>query len=489
MELILLTFAVFGLVARFPAVHVVLFLIHALVALRMAWRLVPRQPLSAAFIGAYVVMYFPDPVGLMLGWIPGGAEDGPSILYPSNVLLMVGLDLFILGARRLRITRRDANRMPQFQISHLPVDGCIALCFTICAVTGTALTLGLAALNINVFTAPKTVMSLEGDYSSYYLAANYAFLSLPLVVFLIGLKRPALQPVYLVPVAFFLVFHFMVFRVRSSFVSVAVAYLVAVIARAHLVRLGARMPPGRLGAHIKLFLVASVPLLLFFVVGFKYARHSYMIQDYRITEERVEEAVGTAFSGGDFGHAYYLRRAMALYPQPQPYLLGQSYYRLLFVPVPRMLWPEKPEDTQRIFARALDPKLGRRGTTIPPGVVGDLYINFGSFGVLGMVLWGFFFGMERYRRFSDLLFLAGAGWWLFHVVRGAVTVPLMFALAMWLAALFFQKIIRPITLPPAVGLTLHGPAYRSRESRVQGGAALPAPPTTRVTVSASRRRG
>jgi hypothetical protein len=160
MELILLTFAVFGLVARFPAVHVVLFLIHALVALRMAWRLVPRQPLSAAFIGAYVVMYFPDPVGLMLGWIPGGAEDGPSILYPSNVLLMVGLDLFILGARRLRITRRDANRMPQFQISHLPVDGCIALCFTICAVTGTALTLGLAALNINVFTAAKTVMTL-----------------------------------------------------------------------------------------------------------------------------------------------------------------------------------------------------------------------------------------------------------------------------------------------------------------------------------------
>ena len=485
MELILLTLAVFGLVARFPAVHVVLILIHALVALRMAWRLAPRQPLSAAFIGAYVVMYFPDPVGVMSGWIPGGADEAPSILYASNVLLMVGLDLFILGARRLRFTRRDANRLPRFEINHLPVDVCIALGFTICAVSGVALTLGLAAQNINVFTAPKTAMSLESGYSSYYLAANYAFLCLPLVVFLIGLKRPALQLPYLVPILFFLVFHFMVFRVRSSFVSVIVAYLVAVVARAHLVRLGARMPPGRLGAHIKLFLVASVPLLLFFIIGFKYARHSYMIQDYRITQERVEETVGTAFFGGDFGHAYYLRRAMALYPEPHPYLLGQSYYRLLFVPIPRMLWPEKPVDTQRIFARALDPTLGSRGTTIPPGVVGDLYINFGSFGVFGMVLWGFFFGMERYRRLSDLLFLAGAGWWLFHVVRGAVTVPLMFALAMWLAALFFQRIIRPIMLPSDTNRTLHEPAHRSRKGRGQGGAALP---TAQVTVTAGRRQ-
>jgi len=484
MELILLTFAVFGLAAPIPAIHIGLLLLHALVALRMAWRLVPRQPLSAAFIGAYVVMYFPDPVGLMLGWIPGGAEDGPSILYPANVLLMVGLDLFIFGARRLRITRRDANRMPEFQIGHLPVDGCIALCFTVFAVTGTALTLGLAALNINVFTAPKTVMTIEGAYSAYYLAANYAFLGLPLAVFLIGLKRPALQGPYLLPVVFFLLFHFMVFRVRSSFVSVTIAYLVAVIARAHLVRLGTRMPRGRLGAHVKLFLVASVPLLLFFVVAFKYARHSYMIQDFRITEERVEEAVGAAFAGGDFGHAYYLRRAMALYPQRQPYLWGQSYYRLLFAPVPRALWPEKPEDTQRIFARALDPKLGRRGTTVPPGIVGDLYVNFGSFGVIGMVLWGFFFGMERYRRFSDLLFLAGAGWWLFHVVRGAFTVPLLFALTMWLVALFFQKIIRPMTLLPNTNLTLQELPRRTREDRTRVGVARP---TAQVSVSAGRR--
>ncbi len=450
MELILLIFALSGVVARFPAVHVSLFFIHAMVALFVAWRLLPRQPLSAAFVAAYVAMYFPDPVGLMLGWVRAGAGDEGAILYSSNVLLLVGLDLFILGARRLRLTHHDANRMPQFQIGHLPVDACIALCFTICALTGTALTVGLAALNINVFTAPKTVMTIEGGYSSYYLAANYGFLCLPLAVFLIGLKRPALQAPYLIPVAFLLVFHFMVFRVRSSFVSVIVAYLVATVARAHLVRLGARVPSGRLGAHVKLLLVASVPMLLFFVVAFKYVRHSYMIQDYRITEERVNEVVGDAFVGGDLGYAYYLRRAMTLFPDTHPYLLGQSYYRLLFVPVPRSLWSGKPEDTQRIFARVLDPKLGRRGTTIPPGVVGDLYINFGRLGVIGMVAWGFFFGLERYRRFSDLLFLAGAGWWLVHIVRGAVTVPLMFALAMWIAALLFQKIIRPIRLVPFV---------------------------------------
>ncbi len=445
MEFILLAFALAGLVIPIASVHILLFLAHAAFTLPLAWRLLRTQPLTAMFLASYVLMYFPNPLAVLLGWIPSGPNEAPSILYPSNALILIGLDLFIFGARRLRFSRPGINQLPPLRVTHTPLDLCIAVCLVLCTVSAIVLVSGLGVRGINVFTVGKTglTMSREGGYNMFYMVANYAFLTLPLAVFLIGLKRFALHLPYLLPIAMLLVFHFMVFRVRSSFVAVLIAYMIATAARTFVVSMGTRRLKHRLALHVKLALLAGIPFLIFFIVAFKYVRHSYMIRDYDVRQERVEDLLADTFSSGDLGYAFFTRRAFALFPDVHPYLYGQSYYRLLFIPIPRSLWPGKPENTQRIFARIHDRTLAGRGTTIPPGIVGDLYINFGKFGVIGMIVWGAIFARERYRRFSDLVFVAGSGLWLFHIVRGSVTVPLMFMVVIWIFALFFQKIIRP----------------------------------------------
>ncbi|MCH8805358.1 MAG: hypothetical protein IH986_04650 [Planctomycetes bacterium] len=451
MEFVLLALAVIGLMVHSAEVHIALLVVHTLVALWLAWKLVGRQPISALFIAYYVLMYFPNPLAIMTGLLPPDTYERPEILYSSTALLMIGLDLFIFGARRLRFTRLDANRMPRFQARHFPIDICIALALALCVLTAAVLTTALAGMGVNVFTIPKSWISGFGAHNLYYRAANYAFLTLPLVVFLIGLKRPSLQLPYLIPVGLLLTFHFMVFRVRSPFIAVIVAYIVATIARSFVITTGSRPPPGRISPQMRMLFLIGAPTLVFLGVAIKYMRHSYAMDDYRISPKRVQELVVSTFAGGDLGQSFFLRRAIVLFPERHRYLRGQSYYRLLFLPIPRSLWPGKPVNTARIFAAEHDPALRKRNSTIPPGIVGDLYINFGPVGVLGMVLWGLILAQERYRNLTDLMYLAGSGWWLFHIVRGSVSVPVAFLIAMWIVAYAFNRIIRPTVLREAPG--------------------------------------
>ncbi len=197
---------------------------------------------------------------------------------------------------------------------------------------------------------------------------------------------------------------------------------------------------------------AAVPLLAVIGVSLRYVRISHSLQDYSLEEKRITYLLGSTFAGGDLGYSVFLRAAMTHFPGSQPYLLGRSYYRLLFVPIPRWVWPNKPDNTQRVFARVLDPALGDKGTTIPPGIVGDLYINFGHAGILGMLVFGLFFGRERYRQFSDIIFLAGSGTWLFHLVRGGFTNPLLTLVFIWLLSHMLSRMISParITVPKYV---------------------------------------
>jgi len=447
MEFVLLALAISALGVRVASVHLVLLFLHMGVGAYVGLRLLPKQPLCSIFIGLYMMMYFLNPTALMLGWIPKGPDDLPEILYPSTALLMIGLDLFMVAVRRLRFTRLDANRMPRLHVRHFRLDLCIALAFALCAFSAAALLVGVTAMGVNVFTIEKSWFHGGGEHNIYYLAAQYAFLTLPLAVFLIGLKRPVLQIPYMIPVAVLLVLHFMIYRTRSPFIAVLIAYGVATAARYVLVTVGARQRRGHRTWALRLSLLVAVPVLIFCGVAIKYLRISHGFRDYRITPERVEELAFSTFAAGDLGYAYWLRRAMVLYGERNDYLNGQSYYRLLFVPIPRFVWPNKPENTQRLFAQAHDPDLRWKNVTIPAGIVGDLYINFGPFGVLGMLVWGLIFAQERYRNLTDLLFLAGSGWWLFHIVRGSVTVPVVFLLTMWMFAAFSTKIIQPVPLP------------------------------------------
>jgi len=70
-------------------------------------------------------------------------------------------------------------------------------------------------------------------------------------------------------------------------------------------------------------------------------------------------------------------------PHDVPYQLGRTFLATLTMPVPRGLWPSKPLPSTGVFTLAFWPDtwlLG--GTTLPPGLFGEFYLNFGWIGVL-----------------------------------------------------------------------------------------------------------
>lgn len=96
-----------------------------------------------------------------------------------------------------------------------------------------------------------------------------------------------------------------------------------------------------------------------------------------------------SIASGDLGYAKLVMSLINIVPSVHNYLMGQSYYRILFIMIPRFIWKNKPLNTQRIVASWLKPEV--IGLTLPPGINGDFYINFGVSGVLVMMLFGIFF--------------------------------------------------------------------------------------------------
>ena len=79
-------------------------------------------------------------------------------------------------------------------------------------------------------------------------------------------------------------------------------------------------------------------------------------------------------------------------PDRLDYLYGTSYLTWIVAPIPRAIWPDKPIiRIGRVLGYAI---FGTADTTgIPPGAVGELYLNFGWLGIpLGMLAFGLFLG-------------------------------------------------------------------------------------------------
>ncbi|MEP6199938.1 MAG: O-antigen polymerase, partial [Marinomonas sp.] len=88
------------------------------------------------------------------------------------------------------------------------------------------------------------------------------------------------------------------------------------------------------------------------------------------------------------------------------FLYGQSFTGALVAPIPRVLWPEKPN--VRIGPYVAQEVLDYRNQSgVPPGAVGELYMNFGWAGIFfGMMALGALTGViySRYQAAPDKRF-------------------------------------------------------------------------------------
>lgn len=123
------------------------------------------------------------------------------------------------------------------------------------------------------------------------------------------------------------------------------------------------------------------------------AYHLYK-QEYLVLGRVVSVSGGTQFwssfydflNSQIFGNFMQLQTMSVLLegmPNPLEYQYGYTYVAGILLLVPRSIYPDKPLPSTGIFTEAFWPTAWRElGTTLPPGVFGEAYMNFGVFGAV-----------------------------------------------------------------------------------------------------------
>jgi len=110
----------------------------------------------------------------------------------------------------------------------------------------------------------------------------------------------------------------------------------------------------------------------------------------------IEQTVGRAYFM-DIGKTSAI---VAAFPKDLDYLHGESLLKIFIAPIPRSLWPDKPLLALNKF---VEDEVLQRDTSsgVPPGFVGEMYMNFGYFGVIvGNLLVGIFMSII-YSKISN----------------------------------------------------------------------------------------
>lgn len=159
------------------------------------------------------------------------------------------------------------------------------------------------------------------------------------------------------------------------------------------------------------------------------------------SELNAEVILDRTTTQGDLGYGYLVSDIMETFEQENRRLNGQSYYRVLFAPVPRAIWPDKPQNTQRIIGEIMGGETD--WWTLPPGIQGDAFVNFGMIGVLVFLAFGVAAGaVDRQTSITHVLFVASSFMPMLHLCRGGVTNPLSLLLVTYVSALVVGYFLR-----------------------------------------------
>lgn len=139
-----------------------------------------------------------------------------------------------------------------------------------------------------------------------------------------------------------------------------------------------RLSPAAWARHARLLLIGGTATLFVFAVLVGGLRDQAGVKDID-----VSSFVDKQVRGGTFATSAVLVDTV---PDHFEYLYGRSYAEVVAMPVPRALWPDKPEGAVKDLQRAFFSK--EIGASFP--FSGELYANFGWIGAaLGCVLFGF----------------------------------------------------------------------------------------------------
>ncbi|HTQ40765.1 MAG TPA: O-antigen polymerase [Pirellulales bacterium] len=144
-------------------------------------------------------------------------------------------------------------------------------------------------------------------------------------------------------------------------------------------------------------------------------------------------------------------------PDPLDYQFGQTYFDQLVNPIPRFIWPDKPvSDAGLLLAQAkgeVAAKTGEAYLTRSPGLIGEMYWNFGWLGIVvlsgmaGYALksWDRLIQIQPNSPVSFVIFAAGLG--LIFLSGRSFTMPIYYGmLALYVLVWWLPKQLSPSNL-------------------------------------------
>jgi len=133
------------------------------------------------------------------------------------------------------------------------------------------------------------------------------------------------------------------------------------------------------------------------------------------------------------------------------FLYGQSYYVQVVNPIPRFLWKGKPKfDTGLYMARLkghVDPETGEPTMTNSPGLIGEMYFNFGLAGVIGLSALGGWFvrGWDRiawlHRESTPTLILYCMGLAVLFIMGRSFNMPMLYRILFLLVGVHLATLV------------------------------------------------
>jgi len=279
----------------------------------------------------------------------------------------------------------------------------------------------------------------EGIY--YFMKAGNLLLAAGAVWWMYLLSKRRLWSVYF---ALFAVFAMGVVALQGTKSLIVVTVATAVILFHVLYK---RISPTRVLAGA---LMTVMVYSAYGVVMREYLSVGYFvtIDPKNITWDALVGVLERETKGNNFVQMQTLLAAVRQYPRSNGYQWGRTYLSLFAMPIPRAWWGEdKPVTAPGVFTEHIWPvRYLLWGTTVPPGLLGEMYMNFGLIGVLpSSLFFGLLYGwitrvrLEIPKMQYDILYalLVAA---MPHYIRGDMVTPTILVLSIYLPARFLLAI-------------------------------------------------
>lgn len=258
----------------------------------------------------------------------------------------------------------------------------VAFLFTL-AIIGIAVFADRAGGISNIISTPRRMRSTIRAGSPYFYFLTYYLLIGTLILYasMIGSGKIRIRKIFIICVcmAGILVTSFVMSGSRRN----VIVMLITMVVFWHYYK--KRMTTGKIIGAFGLI----VCLFMFF--GIIRAFMHDLDRVFELTRSAVERAptselLYTLMAGNVYRMFLVL---LSNVPESYGFLWGSSYYRLLFVGIPRAIWSGKPKNISQMFPELMMPEYRGRNIVTSVTLLGEMYWNFSFVGIiLGMFLFG-----------------------------------------------------------------------------------------------------